>query len=99
MKLTNEQEVLRLFFDYPTKSFHIRQIARRLRLNPNTILNIVDKLSNEGLLVKNKKRHLVEVVANVKSKFIQFKRINNIKRIYESGIIEFLTDMEKTNRK
>jgi len=89
-KMDNENKVLRFFFDNPTEKFHIRAIARALKLNPNTILNIISKLEKKGLLIRKKKNHIVEVSADVNDDFKRMKRIDNLKRLYESNIIHFL---------
>jgi len=88
----NYQEVLNVFFDNPSSKFYIREIARLTRLNPNTVINISDKLIKEGLIKKEKKKHVVELFAEVDEKFKILKRVNNLGRIYDSGLIEFLDE-------
>ncbi len=87
---SNEDRVLGVFFGNPTEKFHIREIARITGLNPNTILNITIGLEKEKLLKREKKRHVVEVFANVSERFKQLKRMSNLKKIYESGILDIL---------
>ena len=94
--MDSETKVLRLFFDNPTRKFHIREIARVTELNPNTILTIIENLSKRGLLIREKKKHIVEVSANVSYFFKELKKIDNLKRIYESKIVNFL-EKEKSN--
>jgi len=89
---TNNEKVLEIFFDDPTRKFYIREIARTTNLNPNTVLNITNKLLKKGLIKREKKSHVVELYANLNKEFKTLKRVNNLKRIYESGIVEFLAE-------
>lgn len=91
MESTNYEKVLAIFFDNPTEKKYVREIARETKLNPNTILNIIKKLEKEELIKKEKKKHIVEIKANFENKkFRQLKRIYNLKRIYQSGLIDCL---------
>lgn len=85
-----KNKVLKVFFDNPTKKFHIREIARLTGLNPNTVLNILTVLEKENLIKKTKMKHIVEVSANINEEFKNEKRINNLSRLYESGVIGYL---------
>jgi predicted nucleotidyltransferase len=90
--METKSRVLRVFFDNPAKKFHIREIARITKLNPNTVLNILRTLEKGTLIKKTKMKHIVEVSANINEEFKNEKRINNLSRLYESGIIEFLVN-------
>ncbi|MBR9701991.1 nucleotidyltransferase domain-containing protein [Candidatus Pacearchaeota archaeon] len=90
---SSEEKILGVFFNFPLEKFHIREIARLSKLNPNTVLNVLRNLENEKLIIRKKKSHIVEVSANLNEGFKRLKRINNLERIYESGIVDFL--MEK----
>jgi predicted nucleotidyltransferase len=94
--MNNEEKVLNILFKNPTAKFHLRELARMSKLNPNTILNITKKLEKRGLLLKEKKKHLTEIYANIENKrFILEKKLFNLKQIYDSGIIDFLTNKYK----
>lgn len=90
MKLTNMEKILGVFFDKPAYRYYVREIARITDLNPNTVLNIISQLEKEELVIREKKSYIVEVFANFSEKFKEKKRIFNLKKIYESGIISFL---------
>ncbi len=93
VKKSNYEKVLDVFFYDPTGRFYIREIARITGLNPNTILNISDALFRENLIKREKKKHVVELFANVENKnFKQLKRISNLKKIYGSGLVDFLIE-------
>jgi predicted nucleotidyltransferase len=89
--MENKKKILRVFFDNPTKRFYIREIARFTKLNPNTVLNVLAILGKENLIKKEKMKHIVEVTANIDEKFKDEKRIDNLTKLYDSGIIDYLT--------
>ena len=87
----NEERVLKELFSKPTYRFHIRELARATKLNPNTIINLTNQLEKEGIIKKQKKKHLVEISLNFKEpKTIQKKKFFNLSQIQNSGLIEFL---------
>lgn len=93
MQDNNYNKILRELFDKPTYRFHIRELARATKLNPNTIINITNKLEKEGIVEKQSKKHLVEVSLDLeKEKTIQKKKLFNLSRIYDSGLVNFLID-------
>ncbi|MBI3034164.1 nucleotidyltransferase domain-containing protein [Candidatus Woesearchaeota archaeon] len=85
--------ILGLFFKDPDGVFHIREIARLTDLHPNTVLKEVKKLVNRGFLIRKKTKIAVEVKANRENELFYFhKRLNNIEKLYESGLINYLYD-------
>ncbi len=91
IKKSKYEKVLDVFFNAPTHRYYIREIARITGLNPNTILNISNSLEKEKLIKREKKKHIVELSANIENKeFKELKRISNLKKIYESGLIDLL---------
>lgn len=91
MIYNNTDKVLRELFNNPTYKFHIRELARVTKLNPNTIINVVKVLEKKGFVKKETKKHIVEVILNLENiKTIYNKRIFNLQQIYDSGITDFL---------
>ena len=89
----NKEKVLKELFIRPTYIFHIRELARLTKLNPNTVTNIIKALEKEGVVRKKKKKHIVEVILNIENKkTVWRKRIFNIAQLYNSGIVEFLAE-------
>ena len=88
LEQTNELKLLRIFFNSPSKKFHIRELARITKLNPNTVSSSIKELVKEGVLKKEAKTHIVEVSAHYNEKFKRLKRLDNIQKIYDSQIIE-----------
>jgi predicted nucleotidyltransferase len=90
MKPENTREkVLELIFDFPTQRFHIREIARMLKISAPAVSNAIKKLESEGFLV-HKKGFISEIYAKIDDQFRDFKRINNLKKIYDSGLPGYL---------
>lgn len=82
--------ILKLFFESPTKGFHIREIARVLEKNHMTTRKYLNKYLDEGFL-KKEKTSLYEVFkANVNKKFLNLKLYYNLEKIRKSSIIEEL---------
>lgn len=90
--LNNKEKILKVFFDSPTKAFHIREIARKTKLNPNTVLNLLADLIKNKIVKREKKKHLVNVSALVNENFQRLKRVSNLKALYDSGLVDFLVD-------
>jgi len=92
-KMDNSYKILKEIFENPTYGFHIRELARKTNLNPNTIISITDDLKKKNLVIKRKNKNLVEVKANIEDiKFIRSKRCFNLKQLYDSGLVDFLID-------
>ena len=89
----NQSKVLTVLFQKPEYHFHIRELARETKLNPNTIINITDELFKKKIVIKKKVKHLVEVYCNLDSfEYLRNKRLFNLKSIYSSGLIDELVD-------
>jgi predicted nucleotidyltransferase len=87
----NKEKLLKVLFQNPLTKFHVRELARLTKLNPNTIINISKEIKKENLIKIEKKKHLVEISANIKDdRFITKKRIHNLSCLYESNLVEFL---------
>ena len=88
----NTYKVMKLFFDSPEKKFHIREIARLVRLSAPGVINIIGKLKKEGLVISRKEKVVVNVQVAKTEDFRLLKRCYNIQNLNRSGIISFLRD-------
>lgn len=86
----NNLKVMELFFKYPYRSFHIRQIARLTRLSSAGVIKIVKRLKKEHLLISKKEKVVEDIKPDFYGKFIQIKRLYNIYSLYESGLVGFI---------
>jgi len=86
------QLVLGVFFEHPSKEFHLRELSRLLKLSIPTIISATDTLAKERLILKTKGKVITKVTANRENEeFIRHKRLYNLEKIYDSGIIDYLS--------
>ncbi len=90
-KLIDTDLLLKQFFEEPNKWFHVRELARLVKLNATTVSKYLTQFTKEGFLTKNKERGHLLFRANTEShKYKDAKIYNNIKSIKNSGLIEHL---------
>ena len=81
-----------MFFDNPTKEFNARELSRKTGLSIFSVLEAIKKLSKEGLISAQKKGNMKIVKASYSDVFIRSKRIRNLEKVYDSKIIEYLSE-------
>ena len=89
----NDFNILKPFFEYPKKGFHIREIARLLKKNHMTVRKYLNKYLKEGVL-KKEKTNLYELFkADENKKFLNLKTYYNLEKIRKSNIVEELNEV------
>ncbi len=92
---TLQQEILSYLFIKSGMSFNARGLARPLQVSPTGISKSLKKLESEGLIKvtkdKESKRLSIELNKNNPKVFL-LKRVDNLKLIYDSGIVEHLSE-------
>jgi len=89
----NRYKVLKLFFDFPTKNFQIRQVSRELKLGQPSVTNHLKELLNEGLIMKDKEGIYPSFKANRDSKLFKLYKKNDIVlNLESSGFINYVYD-------
>ena len=84
--------VLENFFTNPTTEFHLRELSRLLGKSMPTIISSTDKLSEKNLIIKIKGKVITKLMANRENvKFLQYKRLYNLKMIYDSDVLLFIS--------
>lgn len=96
LKLTNlQQEILRLLFIRTGISLNQRRIATTLKVSQPAVMKAIPKLEKEDLIKvkqdKESKRWSIELNKD-NQEVIWLKRADNLKQIYESGLVQFLYD-------
>ena len=90
-----QQEILRYLMIKAGVSFNARGLARPIKRTQAGIVKAIPELEKEGLIKiskdKDSGRWAIEFNRD-NSKAIELKRIENLKMIYESGIVKVLTD-------
>ena len=87
------QKVLEIFFENPSREFHLRELSRLLDLSMPTIISATDRLAKDSMIIKEKGKVITKVLANRDSiDFTRFKRLHNLELVYESGIVNHLSE-------
>jgi len=96
LKFTKLQnEIFRLLCIKSGIVLNQREIARLLKVSPTAVSKVTKELEKEGLIkvIKNKTMNLFSIELNRDNeKAMMFKRVENLKMIYESGILKFLEE-------
>src|SRR3989344_5910173 len=90
-----QQEILRLLYVKSDISFTERGVAKALKVSPTAVSNSLKALEKEKLVTVAKdveSRRLSIKLNRDNSLVIGFKRADNLKQIYESGLANFLED-------
>ncbi|MFH1642641.1 MAG: nucleotidyltransferase domain-containing protein [Nanoarchaeota archaeon] len=86
-----KQAIKEYFFDSPSAKLRVREIERTLRLPLPSVIRYCRELEKEEILIIAKTGSVNFYTANrASAKYILGKKLFNIKKLYESGIIEYL---------
>ncbi len=86
-------KVLKVFFDCPFESFHVRKVAKMAKMSPATAKACLDFLFEGKFLKKEKIGNLLLFKANYDSQvFRRFKAAFNILSLESSGLADFLKE-------
>ncbi len=89
----NTLKVMELFFRYPERKFHLRELERLTKLSMPGVRKIAKKLEKERLLLSEKERHVTNFYAARNEKFVFLKRAYNLYSVFNSGLLDFLKDL------
>lgn len=79
------------FFEEPYKKFHLRELAKILKLSPAGVRKIVEHIVRDKLILESRERNLRLFQANFDNRiFKEYKKFFTIVKIYESGFVDFL---------
>lgn len=88
---SNEEAVLKLFFDGPGERLHVREVARRTGLSPPGAMKILKQLKTEDLVIEEPRNVVVNYRGNYDNPhFIALKRSLNLYSLYTSGLVATL---------
>lgn len=83
--------ILEAFFLHPRKAFHIRELAKRIRLNHTSVRTYLHRLVKEGYLAVKKGTPYDTYQAQISSpRYTALKLHYNRERIRDSGLLEYL---------
>ena len=85
-------KLLHSFFENSEKEYHIRELAKIVGKSPTTMSKYLDNLKRQGVLESNRKFNHLFYKAADNFKFKDLKFNYNIKKIRDSGLIEYLVE-------
>lgn len=95
-KLTNlQQAILRLFYIKAGMDLNAHAIAKLLKVSQPAVSKALPQLEKSGMLIirKNKESKRLSIQLNRDNhKVIWLKRSDNLRQIYESGLVQFFFD-------
>jgi hypothetical protein len=83
-------DVIDLFFRQPSRSAHVREVARVLKISPTTASARLEALHKEGLLAKDAKYHHLLFSAADAPLFWDARRAYLVRELRRSGLLEHL---------
>ncbi len=89
--MSNNSNILTIFFEEPTRELNIREVARILKIAPTTASKELKKLEKEGILKERKLKIFNFYKANLeRDKYRDLKIHYNIRKIKDSGLLDAL---------
>ena len=82
-KIQKWNKLLEVLFEYPLERFKLRQLEKKTKIPPSTLVRYLSDLTKEGIL--DKKRHFVN---NSSTRWR--KTAHLIDRLFASGLLTFL---------
>lgn len=90
-----QSEIFRLLCINAGEKLNQRQIALSLKISPTAIANSVKELEKRGLVTRKKQNNMNLVLVELNrdnEKAIRLKRVENLKMIYETELVNYLAD-------
>ena len=85
--------ILQVFFDFPRRNFHMREISRRIKIAQPSVINHLKSLANQNLIIKEKIGIYPTFRANREDELFKiYKKLNLILRIKQSGLLDYVYD-------
>jgi predicted nucleotidyltransferase len=83
--------ILKIFFEKPSKEFNVREVARILKISPATASKELKELAKRNFLKERKERIFIMYKANLESDdYMDLKLYYNLRKLKESGLIDAL---------
>lgn len=90
-----QHKIFRLLCIKAGNSLNQREIAKSLKVSPTAVAKALILLEKQKLIVKERQKNLNHILVNFNRdnmRAIQLKRVENLKLIYESGLVDFLEE-------
>jgi len=95
LQKSNRDKILEQFFLFPTKRWHIREIARATNIAHTSINRYISELLREELIIKDKELYTAYKANRKSDNFKLLKKLYWNKTLVESGFVEHI--YEKTH--
>jgi len=87
----NKLKIMELFFEEPSRSFHLREIGRITGIAVTSVRKYLNELLVENLIVLNTKTIYPSYLANESDKMFKVhKQLVMLFKIYRSGLVDYL---------
>ena len=84
-------KILEVFIEHPHKGFHVREIARELKLSHAIVIKYIKELNKINLIKKNNRNLYPVYSANYgDARFLFYKRNYILFKIINSGLVDYL---------
>ncbi len=90
-----QSDIFRLLCIRSGDSLNQREISKLVKVSPTAVATAVLTLEKEGLIIREKQKTMNLALIKLNrdnKKVMQLKRVENLKQIYESSILEYLED-------
>ena len=86
-------DILKIFFEEPSKEFNVREVARILKISPATASKELKSLAKMNFLKERKERIFILYRANLESdNYRDLKTYYNVRKLKESGFVDALNN-------
>ena len=88
-----KSKIKEYFFMFPNSKLRVREIERKLKIPLPSVIRYCKELNNEDILTTIKTGEVVFYTAQRSNdKFLIEKRLNNIRTLYDSGLVNFIKE-------
>ncbi|MEK6933254.1 MAG: nucleotidyltransferase domain-containing protein [Nanoarchaeota archaeon] len=90
----NRYKIMGVFFDYPAKGFHLRELVRLTMITMPSMISHIKELVKEELIIKEEKGIYPTYKANIESKKYNIYKVQNlVLRMNDSGLLDYIYDL------
>ena len=93
---SKETEMLELFFNYPTKQWHFKELEKRIKIAQSKIAKWLKRFQDKSLIKKIRpKGKMPYYISNYEKPAYRYKkRIFAFEKLYLSGLLSYLSSLE-----
>ncbi len=89
----NRYKVLKVFLDNPLEGFGLREVRRKKKIAPVSVLNYLKEFVRQELVSKEKgKLGPVYIAERDNKSFIFYKKMSALYELHDSGLVDYLWD-------